>query len=241
MLAQALTLHCTLRCTALCCIMPRYASLCRATLHCIVMIREKAIFIKLIQLNRLNISDQQIFDSTVSSFNPSKCTCPHCSSRGRLTGFSSYQRDLIFVSDGKPEKCVLEVPRFLCNSCGHTHALLPDVLIPYGSYSLRFILFILLEFQRRSCTVVQFCEYWEISVSSLYEWIHLFLIHYNSWCQCLDRILWINQKALSSILDTSAFPSIFQNQFHFSFLQRNKTTPSQSIHPPNRRYKPHPT
>lgn len=198
------------------------------------MIREIAIFIK---LNQLNFSDQQLFDYAVSSFNSSKCSCPKCSALGHMDPFSSYQRDLITVSDGKRIESSLIVPRFLCTSCGHTHAILPDVLIPYSSYSLKFILTVLLEYLQHKRTVTALCAHWEISVSTLYDWIHLFLEHYNSWCRSLDRILWISHKAVSSVCNTESFPSRFFAQFRFSFLQRHKTSPFQSVHPPDRRYK----
>jgi transposase-like protein len=199
-----------------------------------VMIREKAIFIK---LNQLNSSDQQLFDFAVSSFNPSKCTCPECGALGHMVSFSSYRRDLITVSDGKRMESSLIVPRFLCSSCGHTHAILPDVLVPYSSYSLQFILSVLLDYLQHKRTVSDLCWYWEISVSTLYDWIHLFLNHYNSWCRSLDRILRISHKAISAVCGTESFPSRFFAQFHFSFLQHHKTSPYNSVRPPDRRYK----
>lgn len=199
-----------------------------------VMIREIAIFIK---LNQLKFSDQQLFDYAVSSFNPSKCSCPLCGALGHMNPFSSYHRDLISVSNGNRTESSLIVPRFLCTSCGHTHAILPDVLIPYSSYSLRFILSVLFEYLQHKRTVMDLCEHWEISISTLYDWIHLFLEHYNSWCRSLDRILWISHDAVSSVGNTESFPSLFFTQFHFSFLQHRKTSPSNSMHPPDRRYK----
>lgn len=198
------------------------------------MIREKAIFIK---LNQLNISDQQLFDYAVSSFKPSKCSCPECGALGHMDSFSSYHRDLITVSNGERTGASLIVPRFRCTSCGHTHSILPDVLIPYSSYSLRFILSVLLDYLQHKYTVTDLCEHWEISVSTLYDWIHLFLEHYNSWCRSLERILRISYNAVSSVCNTDSFPSQFYTKFRFSFLQHHKTSPSESIPPTNRRYK----
>ena len=141
------------------------------------MIRDKAIFIK---LNQLHFSDQQLFDMAVSRFDLSRCTCPTCGSIGQFRIFYSYERSLITISEGKREEKSISVSRFLCESCNHTHALLPDILIPYGSYSLRFILTILLAYLKRTDTVAAFCEHWHISVSTLYAWIHLFVEQYNA-------------------------------------------------------------
>lgn len=119
------------------------------------MILEKAIFIK---INQLHFSDQQLFDAATSGFIPSKCSCSKCNTIGRLTEIHSYKRDMISVENGKRIDTTLIIPRYRCDSCGRTHALLPDVLIPYGSYSLRFILFILQAYLHRSCTVAELCE-----------------------------------------------------------------------------------
>ena len=185
------------------------------------MIREKAIFIK---LNQLHFSDQQIFDTAVSAFTPSKCTCPKCGAVGRFIELRSYERDLISIDSGRRIDATLTIPRYRCESCGRSHALLPDVLIPYGSYSLRFILFILQAYLKRSCTVAEFCEGWSIAISTLYDWIHLFIDQYNAWCRILDRILWVSQKATIAVSSSSAFPSSFFLRFGFSFLQGRKTS-----------------
>lgn len=204
----------------------------------ITMILEKAIFIK---LKNLKFSDQQLFDAAVSGFNPSRHTCRICGAVGRFSEIHSYQRDMISANGSVRVDTRLSIRRFQCGSCGHTHALLPDVLIPYGSYSLRFILTVLLCYLKRSSTVTNLCRYWGIAVSTLYDWIHLFIIQYNSWCSVLDRILWVCRSAVSSICDFPAFPSEFLLRFGFSFLRGRSATPSGSIRLPDRRLRPHPT
>ena len=191
------------------------------------MIREKAIFIK---LNQLHFSDQQIFDHAVSGFKPSECHCPVCGAVGRFQEIGSYERDMVSAHDGIRIDVRLTIRRFQCHSCGHTHALLPDVLIPYGSYSLRFILTVLLDHLKRTCTVADLCGYWNIAISTLYDWIHLFIDQYNSWCRVLDRILWVSRESVSSIARIPAFPSGFFLRFGFSFLQGRMTTPSGPVH-----------
>ena len=203
-----------------------------------IMIREKAIFIK---LNQLYFSDQQLFDMALSDFKPSKCTCPKCGAIGRLKPIQPYKRDMISISEHKRIETVLSVPRFLCRSCGHTHALLPDILIPFGSYSLRFVLTVLLGYLTRSCTVDAFCDHWQIAVSTLYTWIHLFIDQFNAWCKVLDRILWLCHDAICSITRTPAFPSAYFQRFGFSFLQGRQTSPSGTPPLPDRRRKPHST
>ena len=198
------------------------------------MIREKAIFIK---LNQLHFSDQRLFDMAVAQFDRSRCTCPTCGSVGRFRKFYPYERELITVSGSRRVEKTLSVPRFLCESCGHTHALLPDILVPYGSYSLRFILTILLAYLQRAGTVAAFCEHWQIAISTLYGWIHLFAHQYNAWCRILDRILWVSRRAIEAVSSFPAFPSGFLYRFGYSFFQ-NRTTPHSGRVPlPDRRRK----
>jgi hypothetical protein len=201
------------------------------------MIRDKAIFIK---LNQLNFTDQQLFDTAVSAFDTSACSCPLCNAKGRLKQIKPYERHMISVTNGAREDTVLSVRRFLCESCGHTHALLPDILVPFGSYSLRFILTVLAGYLERPGTVADYCAQWQIGVSTLYGWIHLFISHYNAWCLILDRILWVCRDALQSVSSVPAFPSGFLSRYGFSFLQG--TWPSQSgrVNPPDRRRRPSP-
>ena len=199
------------------------------------MIRDKAIFIKLIHLH---LSDQQLYDSAVFVFEPSSCICPLCKAKGRFKQIQPYDRHMISVNEGVRADKVLSVHRFLCESCGHTHALLPDILIPFGSYSLRFVLTVLEGYLNRPGSVADYCESWKIAISTLYGWIHLFASHYNAWCQVLDRIIWVCRDALRTVSDSTAFPSGFLARFGFSFLQAAKPSPSVRWQFPDRRRRP---
>ena len=176
-----------------------------------------------------------------AGFDPDKCSCPECGAVGRFNEIQPYERYMISVEQQERIDHRLSVRRFLCESCGYTHALLPNVLIPYGSYSLRFILTVLISYLERTCTVAELCEHWCIAVSTLYEWIHLFIDQFNSWCQILDRIIWICRNAIDAVSSVTSFPSAFFSRFAFSFLQGKKT--SLSVRPPsvNRQRRPRPT
>lgn len=188
------------------------------------MIRDKAIYIK---LKLLHLSDQQIYDTAVSGFGPSVCTCPACGAKGRFKQIQPYERHMISVDRDVRTDTVLSVRRFLCESCGHTHALLPDILIPFGSYSLRFVLTILDGYLKRSGSVADFCESWQIAVSTLYGWIHLFASHYNAWCQALDRVTWVCRDALEVVSHSPHFHPVSWNASASpSSRQQNRHRPS---------------
>lgn len=199
------------------------------------MIKEKAIHFK---LNQLQFSDQQIFDAAVAEFKPQHCSCPKCNAKGSLIKFQPYQRQMISVENGSRKEVTLTVPRFLCDSCGHTHALLPDILIPYGSYSIRFVLTLLQAYLSRTCSVADLCDQWQISVSTLYGWIHLFLDHFNAWCDVLDRIRWVCSNAIEQVCSTPHLPADFLARFGFSFLQARNMTLSDSRPQQDRRHRP---
>lgn len=187
------------------------------------MITVKALVDK---LNLISFSDEQLFSQAASQVDLSRVRCPVCGSVGRCCGHSSYVRTMITVVNGRRKEVEVEVPRVLCESCHHTHSLLPDVLIPHGSYSLRFILFVLEAYLKRTEPVAALCERWAISVSTLYDWIHLFRDQHNLWARVLERIAWVTESALAKIRDIPSFPSRFFAQFGFPFLHGWKTAAS---------------
>ena len=113
-------------------------------------------------------------------------TCPWCASTGNCTSHGSYTRSIVDFTVGKAaygEVCVL---RLLCNSCRHTHAVLPDSIIPYSTYGLFFILRTLAEYFLNLRLVQGLCSRFGISVSMLYRWKALFLSHKQLWLGVLD-------------------------------------------------------
>lgn len=112
--------------------------------------------------------------------------CPYCSAKGTLRLFGHYDRYLV-EWDGQAQKCsTVSVPRHICSSCGHTHALLPSCLVPYKSYSLRFLLIVLRAYFVRTGSVERLCEYYGITISMLYRWLDLFKQQKALWLGVLE-------------------------------------------------------
>lgn len=179
------------------------------------MIRAFYIFCK---LNLIKISDKDIFDKCIDSIDLHHQICPYCGCNNNHTFHSYYDRNMITISEGLRFNLTVSVPRIKC-SCGRTHAIIPDILIPYGSYSLRFIITVLCSYLTRNCSINELCDKFEISKSTLYDWIHLFVEHYNLWVGAINEIHALTLKAINFILDTSNFTSSFFKKFKFSFLQ----------------------
>ena len=152
--------------------------------------------------------------------------CPVCASRGNCAPHGSYKRILIDVEHGKVVYGSVEIKRVQCKSCGHTHALLPDYIVPYTTYSLLFILRVLCAHFLGSGTVEQLCNRYEISASMLYEWKALFLEHKRLWLGALKDAETAAADFLRRLLGLPSYSENFSRAFHgktaFSFLQRHK-------------------
>lgn len=189
------------------------------------MIRLKTIFGKLFSLKT---SDKKLFHSILLDFSPSEAVCPRCRAIGNCEFHGSYDRWLITVKKGKRSGSIVSIPRVICNSCGKTHAILPDILIPHGSYSLRFIINILYNYLLRKSTVPEFCASWGIAVSTLYTWIHLFKSQASLWLGILKEAKAVTIPAIDSICLADSLPSSFLKRFGFSFFQF-RSSPSATL------------
>ena len=179
------------------------------------MIRPFTVFCK---LNQVAFSDRQWLEKETGSLSHTDGDCPVCHAHACLSPFAAYTRYLVEWKDSHPVTHEVTVQRYLCSSCGHTHALLSSALVPYSSYSLRFILLVLRDyFLGRSC-VQKVCERAGISVSTLYRWKTLFFKHKALWLGVLEDLAGPQGSFLESM--DGIFLRSFYQTFRFSFLQR---------------------
>lgn len=154
----------------------------------------------------------------------SRENCPACHARGMYRSHGSYRRYVIDLLDGKPVTHLVSIQRVKC-ACGHTHALLKDSIIPYCQYSLRFILQVLKAYFRRSRTVVQICDDFQISPPTLYRWKRLFLAHKELWLGLLrgrEVAPLPFLQFIDRLPDISEFLHAFFLKASFSFLQSHR-------------------
>jgi hypothetical protein len=124
-----------------------------------------------------NLIDEDIFQKATDGFKHDNECCPRCGARGKLTPYGGYWKWLVSI-DGKGANAKrIYALRFECRSCGATHALLPDILVPYSQYSLRFKLTVLIAYFERDEAVIAVCERFGIAVSTVYEWKKILLLH----------------------------------------------------------------
>ena len=170
-------------------------------------------------------------------FKPERETCPICGSTGNCHIHHYYGRSIIDFKAGRQEKSDLCILRVFCDSCRHAHAILPDVIIPYSSYSLFFVLRLLGEYFAGLFTIEQLCERYDISQNQFFKWLALWKSHKKEWLGLLDDND-ISDSAFLKELATrdsySSFSMDFIRQQCHSFLQSHRNPVLKS--PKNARY-----
>lgn len=189
-----------------------------------IMIRVFKIFCK---LNFKNFSAKDLFLAAMNDFSTEKLPffkipCPFCGAKHPMWSYhDSYQRYLISFEMAITVNHRIDITRIICSSCKHTHAILPEIIIPHSSYSLIFVLSVLRSHYLSKMTVQSLCDKYQISPSTLYAWKHLFAIHKKLWLGILEDIYQNSLVFLSSIpsINTSNDLSDFFAQHGCSFLQ----------------------
>ena len=198
------------------------------------MIRENQLKCNLI---RQKNSTKTLFDSFMTSFKPKKTKCPSCGRTGDCNSFAKYNRYVVDFIKGKPVSSTIEIVRVKC-SCGCTHAILPDPIIPYDSYSLFFILRVLTEYAMKRYTVSNLCDRFGISPSTLYRWKDLYKKHRLEWqglLKTLEQTFFASLVELAFLAPYSSYALSFLQKTGMSFLQshKNPTHLPRSKSPPD--------
>lgn len=149
--------------------------------------------------------------------------CPWCGSRGNCVAHGSYWRSVIDWRCGQVVYNSAEIKRVRCGSCGHTHAILPDHIIPYTTYSLPFILRVLAVYFLGKETVERLCVRFSITPSMLYQWKALFLAHKQLWLGTLEDDETTPGRFIRQLLVLASYSKQFGRLFYQkaarSFLQ----------------------
>lgn len=162
----------------------------------------------------------------MAGFQPGLQTCPCCGRKGSCQIHAYYGRSLVDFIGGSPVRHDICVLRLFC-SCGHTHAILPDFIIPYSGYGLFFILRVLAEYFIQLSTLEKLCERFSITLSQLRRWLQLFMGHKEEWLGAISSMETSSFSFLKSLLTMpaySVFASSFVRRFAGSFLQSHKNT-----------------
>lgn len=174
---------------------------------------------------RIKTSSKSIFDSYMALFQPHLETCPICASTGNCHIHDYYDRSIIDFIAGRQERASICILMVFCDSCQHAHAVLPEVIIPYSSFSLFFVLRILAEYFAGLYTREQLCERFDISANQLRKWIALWISHKRQWLGLLDDASSSDLSFLKELVTSGCYSSFSMSWMAFrhfpSYDKRN--------------------
>ena len=195
------------------------------------MIRKNVLNYK---LNPKIHSTKSQYGEFLKAFRPQDERCPFCHAKGNCRNYGSYERNIVDICDGKPVEDLLNISRVLC-SCGHSHAVLIDSIVPYRQYSLPFILYILQVWFSHSLSLERIEEEFGISHQTLKRWKESYGKHKLLWLGMVRSRLVSFQEFLAELLDMDPF-SVFSSGFYkktlHSFLQSHANPANCRQHPP---------
>ena len=145
--------------------------------------------------------------------------CPICGAKHSLSPFAYYKRHLMTYVNNEVHNNIITISRYICSSCGHTHALLPSVIVPYMSFSFKFTVSLIQDYLvHKYHSVEAMCEHYEIAISTFYRIFNKFKIHKQIWLGLLEDKLISNLSFVQHIIN-STFDEI--EDFIIQFLKRN--------------------
>jgi len=180
------------------------------------------------------LSEKQRIQQATDAFRHFGEPCPNCGAVGKLAENGEYDRHLVSYEDGRITDSEVKAKLFFCSSCETSHALLPDIIIPYGRYSLLFVLAVMAAYFERADTVVNICERFGIAVSTIYDWRNRIAVHKEL---MLGTLISQKQRGHSYILGLQKTNVLsgalrrFFRKYGFSFMQRRSAPATQSRPP----------
>lgn len=166
-----------------------------------------------------------IFDEHMKKLNIEVLVCPFCGAKHAVSSFASYKRHLVTYDNNAAQDNILIIPRYICSSCGRTHALLPSVIVPYMSFSFKFTVSLIHDYLvHKYHSVEAMCEHYGIAISTFYRILKKFKEDKQLWLGILEDKLISNLSFVQHIINSS-FDEIenfiiqFFNQNGSSFFQ----------------------
>lgn len=164
-------------------------------------------------------SEINIFDKYMKNLIIDDLVCPFCGAKHALSPFAYYKRHLVTYDNNEVHNNILTISRYICSSCKHTHAMLPSVIVPYISFSFKFIVSIIHDYLICKFNSVEaMCEHYCIAISTFYRILRKFKEHKQLWLGLLEDKLTSNLGFVQNILH-NAFKEL--EDFLIKFFKRN--------------------
>jgi len=162
--------------------------------------------------------------------------CPCCHAKKSLIKYGTYNRHFAVLNDNDIEDYEISVQRVICNSCGHTHALLPNFIVPYKIMAIFSIAKIV-----QSATITsayKVAEITNLSVTIIYAYVALVLTFFSDFrvlnnSKEKGHIQNFNQKYFLTncveLSNSNCRLDFFEFHNWFLFMQKFRNNPSPPI------------
>ena len=180
------------------------------------------------------LTERMIFQKATDEFSCLGERCPKCGAKGKLSAHGDYSRGLTTYEDNNVVDYVLRPPRAYCSSCSSTHALLPDIIVPYSTFSLMFMLAALIAYYERKTTVTEICNQFGIAVSTIYDWKARIALHKDLMLGALISQMQRTHSYVLELLDSDDLSGIlhrFFRKYGYSFMQHRSESAARSRPP----------
>ena len=165
-----------------------------------------------------------LYNTFFAGFRIETEACPCCKATGNCVVHGYYMRNLVDYCNNRISVKLIRVLRLVCKTCGHTHAVLPDIIVPYAQYTIRFMCRVVSERLTSASAIDAVCKKFDISYKTLYRFLDIYKEHKALWLGVLKSNE-ISPAQFFPIMRTyehfSDFMSAFSRQFVFSFMQRH--------------------
>jgi len=157
---------------------------------------------------------------------PDDAVCGECKSIGSLVYYGEYERDITIIENDNVVSTRINLRRYRCSTCGRTHTLVPGThLIPYGRYSIGFILHVLGKHIMKELTIRQIADMYQIAISTFCVWKKRFIMFYELIKGKLEANEMSSAESLDDIRSDKQISFrlySFTNKYKFSFLQNTR-------------------
>lgn len=170
-------------------------------------------------------NEKNIFDEYMDSISIDDLICPSCGANHALSSHASYERHLVTYDNGEVYDHIIIITRCICSSCSCTNAILPPVIIPYSSFSFKFIVSIVHDYLVGKFNSVEaMCKHYRIATSSFYRLLKKFKEHKKLWLGLLEdninsNLDFIQNLKLYTFTEIETFIINFFKQNGLSFFQ----------------------
>lgn len=156
-----------------------------------------------------NTYNQEIYNNDIHNLNLDNVKCT-CGSIGNFFYHASYKRYLV-LDNGEIQ---LTITRVKCRSCNKTHALLPNIIIPYRIISNPIIIKLIQSYCDVSNSVTVISKITGLSVECVRTLLHFFeKYHRERMNIIIDFFGGIN-------ISTVSFQNLFFKENNIMFMQR---------------------